>query len=581
MTGNAYDTPVVIVGGGPAGSAVAVELGLRGIHAVVLEKTTEIDQNNPRGGNNTMRTLEHYRRWGISDALHRAAVRVGPSGKSLVPSNGERILYTTGILGEPMGTFTFDWGRSESQSSHISAERSASVNQPKALAVLRPRATELGADYRFGAEFLTFTEDESGIDVVYRDLATGTEKRLRTRYLVGADSSWSAVRKAAGIERSGHVDSDVQAVMPIVRLTEIDNETLFGQLRYRMNGFLMVANERIVSNASPVDERRWRFTMGDYRGAGEPSEEEVLAAGKALFGKEIGLEVDSFSSYRSHIRIADRYSKGRVFIAGDACHVFPPAGGHNQNLGIGDAVNLGWKMAAVLKGWAGPALLDSYDAERRPEGWRVGMHSFSNARNTSNARKMLANHLAGRNIEDLDEEERFALGEKLYRTTYPQWHAHGVVLDIRYTHSPVIVDDGSEAPEWEETEYRPFAKPGHRAPHFWLAEGRALYDAFGPEFTLLALPDAKDEDIAAIETEFAASAVPLAVLRLDRADIAEAYGAPLVLVRPDQQIAWRGADAQGIASVAAIVTGHDTASVPVFSVDAAHLAYLVAYKNAA
>ncbi len=533
------------------GTALALELALRGQRPVVIERREEIEQNHPRGGNNTMRTVEQYRRWGISSALRQAAISIrSQENSALTPSAGSKILFASSIFGESLGVHGFDWGRMAEQHQAISCEPSVSVNQPKALAILRQRAIELGVEFLLGWELVTLEQsaDQVAVQIRHHD---GTQTReLHARYLVGCDGANGLVRQSLGIERDGIGEPNRFATMCIVRLKQRRNAELFASLRYRMEGFLVVANPQIVSNASPVDDERWRFTLSDFDQGRPATHEEAHAAALALFGESVELEVETVSSYRIQVRIARQYRQGRAFIAGDAAHLFPPAGGHNQNLGIGDAVNLGWKLAAVLDGWAGDGLLDSYDEERRPTAWRVGQSSWFNYNAMSQARALIQASGIPLGQDEESVQTRQALGEHIYRLTQRQWKTHGVVLDVRYEASSVVVDDGSLAPQWQPTEYQPFAKPGHRAPHLTLADGGVLYDRLGLGFSLLILDDGASKQAEELLASARQLEIPLQRVALAAEPGARAlYGASLVLVRPDQQVAWRGeriADAEAL-----------------------------------
>jgi 2-polyprenyl-6-methoxyphenol hydroxylase-like FAD-dependent oxidoreductase len=549
--------PVLVVGGGPVGTALALELALRGHRPVVIEQREQIEHNHPRGGNNTMRTVEQYRRWGISSALRQAAISIrSQENAALTPSAGSKILFASSILGESLGVHGFDWGRMAEQYQTIACEPSVSVNQPRALEILRQRAIELGVEFLLGWELVALEQSAERVEVQIRHHDGVQARALQARYLVGCDGAYGQVRQWLGIQRDGVGEPNHFATMCIVRLKQQRNAELFASLRYRMEGFLVVTNPQIVSNASPVDDERWRFTLSDFDHGRPATREEVHAAALALFGETVDLEVETVSSYRIQVRIARQYRQGRAFIAGDAAHLFPPAGGHNQNLGIGDAVNLGWKLAAVLDGWAGDGLLDSYDEERRPSAWRVGQSSWYNYNAMSQARALVqaSGIPLGRDEESV--QTRQALGEHIYRLTQRQWKTHGVVLDVRYEASSVVVDDGSVAPEWQPTEYHPFAKPGHRAPHLTLADGGVLYDLLGLGFSLLVLDDGCSTQAQALLASAQRLDIPLQRVAL----VAEAgaralYGAGLVLVRPDQQVAWRGERVDDAEALLLTITG--------------------------
>jgi hypothetical protein len=231
--------------------------------------------------------------------------------------------------------------------------------------------------------------------------------------------------------------------------------------------------------------------------------------------------------------VADRFTDGRVFIAGDAAHAHPPNGGLGMNTGIQDAFDLGWKLAATLQGWGGPALLESYDYERRPASARAAEVSLTNYQRLMSA---TPNRAIGDATPE-GEAVRHRVGQRLVEENEKSWHPIGVHLGYIYHPSPIVIPDGSSRPVDDTIGYEPTAFPGSRAPHMWLAAGTSTLDLFGDGFTLL-----KFADIATDALEHAAtqSGVPLALHRIPQRDAAALYGKPLVLVRPDGHVAWRG-----------------------------------------
>jgi hypothetical protein len=235
--------------------------------------------------------------------------------------------------------------------------------------------------------------------------------------------------------------------------------------------------------------------------------------------------------------VADRYGTSRVFIAGDAAHLMSPTGGFGMNTGIGDAVDLGWKLEAVHKGWGGADLLASYEAERRP----VGLRNVAEA--SQNLRRMLATRqrLPGTEIFEpgpQGDAVRAEYGAWFAQSMRNEWFANGVMLGYRYDHSPIIWSDGTPAPPDVSHPYTQTARPGARAPHVWLADGRSTLDLFGREFTLLRL-GAAAPDGARIGRAAKQRGVPLTTIALTEPDVFAAYQRRLVLVRPDGHVVWR------------------------------------------
>ena len=266
---------------------------------------------------------------------------------------------------------------------------------------------------------------------------------------------------------------------------------------------------------------------------------------RSLVGAKIDAEVLGTDPWTARMLLADRYRNGRVFLAGDAAHLNPPWGGHGFNTGIGDAVNIGWKLAAVLEGWGGDGLLASYEAERRV----VAEQTIEEA--TINM-SVLAPELSNQEMANADsggEQARRAAARVIRTAKDREFHSLGLVLGYQYDASPVIVDD-STPPLPVGQDYLPTARPGARLPHRWLPDGTSLYDRLGNGLTLLRLRD--DVDVAPFIESAAAGRVPLTVLDLRGQPFEEIYGAPLLLVRSDQHVAWRGASVDQVIARAII-----------------------------
>ncbi|MFM0740558.1 FAD-dependent monooxygenase [Paraburkholderia xenovorans] len=548
-------TPVLIVGGGPIGSGLAIELRLRGVDVVVVEKSAAVLDGHPKARANNMRTLEHYRRWGISDAVREHA------WTTRAPH--QRLVIAETLLAPPLGAFPLRYGRHVDESHELAAEPSLSVPQPVLTRILHRRALELGARLLLGWEVLSVAQDEERASATLR-APDGTPHTISSTYLVGCDGPGSLVRSSAGIARAG--DAPLCRNMSYVvrsdgyRIADLTRSSAYDSL-----GMLAVFNPQASSIISIPDDEHWGFGIS-VQGDHVPSAEEITARAQTLLGAPAPITVISQSSYLVLTRVARHYRAGRFFLAGDAAHVCPPTGGHNMNVGMADAVNLGWKIAASLQGWGGEALLDSYDLERRPIGETVSRCALENSRALAAAAASIrvsdgqAPHETHETHDSRgrdDEAQRKRRGESLYQLTYAEWNIDGIVLDQRYDASPVVLSDGTDAPAWSETDYTPLAHPGHRAPHFWLDDGSALYDRLGPGFTLLDL-GADPAALARLTDAAAQAGVPLSVLSLPVDSARARYPATLTLIRPDQHIAWQGNRIDDALDVIARVSGRHT-----------------------
>ncbi len=538
--GHRSSTDVLIVGGGPVGASLAIELAWRGVRSVVVEQrdVSQPERGNIRARGVSLRSMEHLRRWGIADRLRRE-VTVPPEWPS-------QMIVKTSLVGEEILRFdrdaSVDWRE-------VAPEPGLGIPQYRFSAGLHERAVELGVTLLTGWRCSRLADTGTEVRAELVELATGQSRVIEARYAVGCDGPHSLVRETAGITRTESV--------PLGKNLSVSLwfPDAFEQLGIEPNANFTIFDGRLVTLFCPYQADEWGYAIGPVPMDFDFSELDLVRETTARIGREAHFELLWSSSYPVQQRVADTYRAGRLFIAGDAAHLFPPYLGQNMNTGIDDAVNLGWKLAAVLAGWGGPELLDSYSAERQPIGWRNSGASVEISQVLARGQALL--NREGLPSGDTDEagRGRLALGRRLYDVCYPEWNTSGVVLDQRYQ-SSVIVDDGSVAPVYDGGRYQPFAKPGHRAPHVVLAGGTPLLDALGPGLTLLDLnggdlsgPGPSDGDLGGEQpgraTEPLAKAaadvgVPLEILTVGDPVVRDLYGARLVLVRPDQHVAWRG-----------------------------------------
>jgi hypothetical protein len=300
--------------------------------------------------------------------------------------------------------------------------------------------------------------------------------------------------------------------------------------------FLAIDRDGLWANIRVIDPVNglWRLMVLDSDGKQTPESVDRAALLQRAVGKPVDVEWKGLSIWTRRSVVADRYSSGRVFLAGDAVHQLSPTGALGMNTGIGDAVDLGWKLAAVLQGWGGADLLASYNSERRPVGLRnVGMAAeFYLAHNefTDGIAAIEEDTDAGRQL-------RQRLGESLNRDVGRMFRTSGMQLGYRYEGSPICVGDGTAATADDPETFVPSARPGSRAPHAWLRDRRSTLDLFGRGFALLRFGE---EPTAGLESAAASRAVPLDVISCNEPEAAALYDRPLVLVRPDGHVAWRG-----------------------------------------
>ncbi len=515
------ETSVFVVGAGPTGLALAIELGNRGVRCVVAECNDRVGYA-PRAKTTHTRVREHLRRWGIADELAAAA----PFGVDY-PSN---VMFVTRLAGLPLAKFENAFNCAPDKND-LYSEHAQWVPQYRLEEVLRARVASLATvDLRFNLKVVSIEETPAGVRTRAVDTRTGDETVFLSDYAVGADGSRSLVRKAIGATMEGEhgLSRNFNIIFRAPGLAQAHPHgpaIMYWQV-----------NPDIPSTMGPMDKGDlWFFMPANVPPDLELTDESAGALIRKATGVDLPFEILSCDEWLANKLIANKYRQGRIFIAGDACHLHPPLGGYGMALGVLDAVDLGWKMAAVREGWADPSLLDSYELERRPVHRRV-------------IDEAVANHDANRAILRSGLEDEGAQGEaareevgRLIRETRRQeFRSLGVVLGYTYAGSPFVASEVSPPPVSPPTEYRPTAYPGCLAPHLWLDDGRSLYDLFGAGFTLLVMEPDRGSDIDRAKRDAAQFGAPLDVLVLPSQRLLQLYEAPLALIRPDQHVAWRG-----------------------------------------
>ena len=513
---------VLIVGAGPVGLAAAIELGLRNIRCLVIERHDRVGYS-PRAKTTNVRTREHLRRWGIADALREAS--------PMSPDYPSDIVFATRMNGPQLARFTNALNGNRARN-NLYSEEAQWVPQYVLEEVLRARAGALPSiTVVFNMELTGFSESTGGDTSQIRDTRRGGLQQVTSDYLIGADGARSGVREKIGASMTGE-GAFSRNYSIIFRAPHLATSHRHGRaIMYWM------INEDVPSLLGPMEENGlWFFMATKLANDLDPATVdpvELIRRGTGL--RDLAIEIVGTDIWVAHQLVADRYATTRVFLAGDACHLHPPFGGFGMNMGIGDAVDLGWKMAATLQGWGGADLLASYQFERRQVHERTIAEAVINYGS-------VGNQLVRPGLEDpglLGEATRGEVGDIIEATKVREFKTLGIVLGSRYEGSPIVVDDGSEPPPEHFMLYVPSAHPGCLAPHLWLADGSSLYDHFGPGFTLL-LTDDDGLDAVAIGEAAKARGLPLTIIAPGDARLRDRYEARCALIRPDQHVAWRG-----------------------------------------
>ncbi|GAA2210545.1 FAD-dependent oxidoreductase [Nonomuraea monospora] len=483
--------PVLIAGGGPVGLATAVELAHHGVRCLVVEPRETVSWLRPRAKTTSARSMELLRRWGLAETVRSRA--------PLAVSWSDEAVFVTGLLGREItrigGCFGLDLVGSD-----LAAEPGQQVPQPLVEEVLREA---VGDALLTGWQVAGLQEDAGGVTV--RITSGDQEREVRAQYVVGCDGPRSVTRAAIGSRYEGRQDARPNFNI-VFRAPGLAERMPHGPA---VHYWVLNPAQPGMLGRLDLKDTWWCIAQGVRAEDADP-----VRLVRNLAGEDIEVEVLATDPWTARMLLADRYASDRVFLAGDAAHQNPPYGGHGFNTGIGDAVNIGWKLAAVLLGWAPAGLLGTYESERRPIAADTIEAAASNM-------ATLAPELADPALmggEEEFEKVRPAVAEAVLRTKDSEFHSLDLVLGYTYAGSS-IVSSGA----------------GERLPHRWLAPGESLYDRLGPGFSLVG--DQRSPGAAVVVAEAQELGVPLRVVDLP--------GEPLALVRPDQHVAWRGGDPSG------------------------------------
>jgi 2-polyprenyl-6-methoxyphenol hydroxylase-like FAD-dependent oxidoreductase len=518
------NTEVLIVGAGPVGLSLAMDLGRRGVGVTLAELRAAGEPPSVRCNHVSARTMEAFRRLGIA-----AAVR----GAGLPADYPNDVVFRTTATGIEMARIPIPCraeryiAKDGPDTWWPTPEPPHRINQIYLEPVLFACATAApGLCILNRTRVCDFEQDENGVLAIAENLDSSESFEIRASYLVGCDGAHSDVRHRMGVRLSG------DAAVVQVQSTYIHAPDLLGMMPSRAWA-VDCLNSRSWGLVFAIDGcDRWlihNFLPSVDR---DRSIREILGVGPSFAFKVLGQE-----DWTGRRMIADRFRDRHVFLCGDAAHIWVPFAGYGMNAGIADALNLSWMLAGVIKGWANPAILAAYEIERRPITDQVSRYAMA----TSLARTSQRQRSIPVAIEQPGAEGdaiRARIGRESYDINVGQFCCGGLNFGYFYANSPIIAYDGEPAPAYDIYEFRQSTVPGCRTPHLWLRDGRSLYDVLGSDFTLLRFD--MEANIDGIIEAAAARAVPLAVVDVDSSEAADLYSYKLLLSRPDQHVAWRG-----------------------------------------
>ena len=554
---NAVETDVLIAGGGPFGLMLANELGRRHIKCILVDPKAST-AFNPQANATQARTMEHFRRLGFAQEIR---------AQGLPPHHPTDITYLTRFSGIELARLRLPTAAAAPQAikamsgSWSAAELPHRVSQKFVEVTLRQHAEKWASnDIRYGWKLESFKDESLSFNntgsvatshliearIQQVNSAEPVSLDVRAKYFIGADGARSFVRHELGIAWGGATGFKRNFMGGKMLAVYLKAPHFYERNPNNRAWMYVIVNPELrafIMSVDGVSEFAFHVQMADDAATEALTAEDAKRLFALAYGQAMDIEILSMATWLAgHALVADSFQKGHVFLGGDAVHLFTPTGGLGYNTAVEDAVNLGWKLSAVLKGQAQPTLLDSYEIERKPLA----------VRNTGYA-KQFADSIglfdADKALEDISpegEQARSIASDYLNGHARREFNIPGVTFGGRYTHSPLIVEDGTQAPADAANTYIPSACPGGRPPHAWLPDGSSLFDHFNFEWTLLVLGKDKGP-LAQDALKFSEAALQchldFKVLRFDSQELLDLYEANLVLIRPDQIVAWRGTNA--------------------------------------
>lgn len=545
VDGAGFDTDVLVAGAGPVGLTLAMDLAGRGVRVTVVELRAYGEPPNVKCNHVASRTMERFRQLGVADKLRRAGLPDEHPNDVVFRTAMTGIELTRIPIPNRLQRFVDNGGPDTWWPTPEPPHR---INQLFLEPILLHHAAALpNVTLRNRTRVAAFEQDAQGVIATLEPLDGSSAHRLRARFLVGCDGGSSSVRKAIGAQFEG------TPVIQRVQSTYIRARDLLGRLPGQPAWCYYSVNSRRCGTVFAIDGRETWLVHNHLH----PHETEFDSVDRDWsirqilgVGDDFTYEVISKEDWVGRRLVANRFRDRRAFIAGDAAHLWVPYAGYGMNAGIADALNLSWLLAAQVQGWAEAAMLDAYEAERQPITEQVSHFAMDHAQKMIKARSAVPPNIEAADAEG--EAERRRIGDEAYRLNVQQFCCAGLNYGYFYRGSPIIAPDDEAPPPYTMGGFTPSTVPGCRAPHFWLADGRSLYDAFGPGYTLLVTRRGVATD--AFVDAAARAAMPLQVLDIaGEANRPDTYAHALLLCRPDQHVVWRGpavpADVEGLVAM--------------------------------
>ena len=530
------DTPVLIVGGGPVGMTMALCLAQRGIASYLVELRTAETLPDVKCNHISARSMELFRSLGISQDLRAAGL----------PDNYPHdVSYRTSTLGQEIARIHIP-GRNTRLTDHSgpdghwpTPEPPHRINQRYIEPILRRHVQKQSLiTCLFRHQVVSFTQDEQQVaaQIQILDSPGSPAFNLTAAYMVGCDGGRSMVRKGMGAKLVG--DEVVQRVQS----TCIRAPQLIAHMKAPPAWAMFTVNPRRSGNIYAIDGQEiWLIHnyLREHEADFESVDRDWAIRTILGVGQDFDYEVMSKEDWFGRRLVSDKLQQGRVFVAGDAAHLWVPYAGYGMNAGLADAANLAWHLSAQIESWASPQALLAYEKERHPITEQVSRFAMDHAHAMSQRRRDIPT-----NLEDSSPEgaaARAAFGQDLYDLNVQQYCCAGLNFGYFYDQSPVMVYDEEKAPDYSMGGFTASTVPGCRAPHFWLAEGRSLYDELGKAYTLLCFKPGHETSVACLTEAAALAGMPLKVLEVpDTVHVPPEYQHALVMVRSDAHTVWRG-----------------------------------------